>query len=149
MTGKVELEAALKTAMLAKDEVAKNTLRLVLSAVKEAEVQKKSELEGGEILSILQKQVKLRQESLDEAKQVGRDDLAEAAEKELKVLEGFLPAAMSDADLLALVEKHIAAVGASQMSDMGKVMGGLLAEVAGRADGGKVSQLVREKLQGG
>ena len=149
MTAKAELETALKTAMLAKDEVGKNTLRLVLSAIKEAEVQRKGELEESEILSILQKQVKLRQESLDEAKNAGRNDLVEAAEKELTVLEGFMPAAMSDEELAGLVEKHIAAVGASQMSDMGKVMGVLLAEVAGRADGGKVSQLVREKLQGG
>ncbi len=143
------LEAALKEAMLAKDTVSKNTLRLVLSAIKEAEVQKKDELEDGEILSILQKQMKSRQESLDEAEQVGRNDLVEEAKSEMLVLEGYLPAAMSDEELAKLVEKHIQATGASAMSDMGKVMKGLLDEVAGRADGGKVSQIVRQKLQGG
>jgi hypothetical protein len=149
MSKKKELETALKEAMLAKDQVSRNTLRLVLSAIKEGEIQKKEELEEADILSILQKQVKTRQESLEEAKKVDRSDLVEEAQLELKVLEKFMPSAMSDEELSKLVIQHIEAVGASAISDMGKVMQGLLAEVAGRADGGKVSQMVREQLQGG
>jgi hypothetical protein len=148
MSKKKELETALKEAMLAKDQVSRNTLRLVLSAIKEGEIQKKEELEEADILSILQKQVKTRQESLEEAKKVDRNDLVEEAKMELKILEKFMPSAMSDEELTKLVTQHIEAVGASTISDMGKVMQGLLAEVAGRADGGKVSQMVREQLQG-
>lgn len=149
MSKKTELEAALKEAMLAKDVVSKNTLRLVLSAIKEAEVLKKTELDDAEIIGILQKQQKSRQESLDEAKQAGRSDLVDAAKSELAVLQAFLPAAMSDDELIALVEASIQEVGASSPADMGNVMKVLIPAVKGRADGGKLSQLVRERLQGG
>jgi uncharacterized protein YqeY len=145
---KSELEAALKQAMLTKDIVSKNTLRLVLSAVKEAEVLKKSELEDSEIIGILQKQVKSRQETIDEAEKAERADLADGAKSEIKVLDIFLPEAMSDEELIALVEKSIGDAGASAISDMGAVMKLLKTEIDGRADGGRMSKLVREKLQG-
>ena len=148
MSTKTELEAALKEAMLAKDNTAKNTLRLVLSAVKEAEVQKKDDLDDAEVLGILQKQVKTRQESLDEAQKAGRDDLAAAAETEIAILERFLPAGLSDVELEALVAKAIESVGAASPADMGAVMKALMPEVKGRADGGKVSQMVKARLQG-
>ncbi len=148
MSKKSELEAALKEAMLAKDTVSRSTLRLVLSAIKEAEVFKKADLEDTEIIGILQKQVKSRQETLDEAEKAGRNDLVDEAKSEMKVLEIFLPEAMSDEELFAIIEKSISDSGASEMADMGSVMKLLKAEIKGRADGGRVSKIVRERLQG-
>ena len=148
MSKKIELEAALKKAMLEKNVVSRNTLRLVLSAVKEAEILKKSDLEDAEIIGILQKQKKSRQESLDEADQVGRKDLADEAKAELSVLETFLPAAMSDEELIAMIEDAIKTTEASSPADMGNVMKVLLPEIKGRADGGEISKLVRERLHG-
>jgi hypothetical protein len=148
MNKKGELEAALKQAMRDKDTVSKNTLRLTLAAMKEAEVLKKSDLDDTEIVGILQKQVKSRQETLDEAEKAGRSDLVESAKNEIKVLEIYLPEAMSDEELIAIIEKSIGESGASVPADMGSVMKLLLPEVKGRADGGKISKLVRERLQG-
>lgn len=145
---KSELEGALKEAMRANDAVRKSTLRLVLSAIKEAEVQKQAELDEAALLGILQKEVKTRQESSEEAKAAGRKDLVEAARAEIAVLEEFLPEPMNDEDLTKLIVEAIYESGAASMADMGKVMKVVLAKVEGRADGGKVSQLVREKLQG-
>lgn len=148
MSKKIELEAALKDAIRAKDTVRKNTLRLVLSAIKEAEVLKQAELDDAAILSILQKEVKLRKESIADAKKAGRDDLIQESNNEIKILEEYLPAAMSDEELESLVNDAIAESGASSPSDMGNVMKVVLPRVQGRADGGQVSQIVRQKLQG-
>ena len=148
MGKKIEIEAALKEAMRAKDKVRKNTLRLVLSAMKEAEVLKQAELDDSAILGILQKEVKLRKESIADAEQAGRDDLIQEAKSEINVLEEYLPAAMSDEELESLVNDALAESGASSPSDMGKVMKVVLPRVQGRADGGQVSQIVRQKLQG-
>lgn len=148
MSKKIELEASLKDAIRAKDTVRKNTLRLVLSAIKEAEVLKQAELDDAAILSILQKEVKLRKESIADAKKAGRDDLIQESNNEIKILEEYLPAAMSDEELESLVNDAIAESGASSPSDMGNVMKVVLPRVQGRADGGQVSQIVRQKLQG-
>lgn len=148
MSKKIELEAALKDAIRAKDTVRKNTLRLVLSAIKEAEVLKQAKLDDAAILSILQKEVKLRKESIADAKKAGRDDLIQESNNEIKILEEYLPAAMSDEELESLVNDAIAESGASSPSDMGNVMKVVLPRVQGRADGGQVSQIVRQKLQG-
>ena len=148
MSKKTELEAGLTQAMLDKNVVSRNTLRLVLSAVKEAEILKKSELEDAEIIGILQKQQKSRQESLDEAEKVGRNDLADEAKSELTVLENFLPAAMDETELITLIEDAIHESKASSPADMGNVMKILIPLVKGRADGGVISKLVRERLQG-
>lgn len=149
MSKKNELEAALKTAMKASDVVQKNTLRLALSAVKEAEVLKQAELDNAAVIGILQKEVKSRQETIAEAEKAERNDLVGGAKAEIVVLEGFLPQQMDDAELEKLVDAAIAESGANAISDMGNVMKLVLPNVAGRADGGKVSQLVRQKLQGG
>ncbi len=148
MSKKSELESALKEAIRAKDKMRKNTLRLALTAIKEAEVSKQAELEDAAILSILQKEVKSRQETIADAKQAGRDDLIQEANEETKILEEYLPAAMSDEDLDALISEAIIESGASAPGDMGNVMKLVLPRIQGRADGGKVSQIVRQKLQG-
>lgn len=134
--------------MRANDAVRKSTLRVALTAIKEAEVQKMSELDDPAVLAILQKEVKSRQEALAEAEKAGRQDLVENAKAEMKVLEGFLPKGLSEQELEAIVQAAITEVGASTPADMGKVMKAVLPKVQGRADGGQVSQLVRSKLQG-
>jgi len=147
MSLKTDLEAALKQAMRDKDDVRKSTLRGVLSAVKLAEVDKQDQLEEGEVLRILQKEVKSRRESIDDAKKAGRDDLIADAEAEMAILEEFLPKGLSEAEIEALVAEAISEVGASSPGDMGVVMSAAMAKVAGRADGSQVSQIVRQKLQ--
>jgi hypothetical protein len=149
MSMKTELENALKEAMRSSDVVRRGTLRMVLSAVKEAEIQKQGELDDPTVLSLLQKEVKSRQESIADAEKAGRPDLVESAETEMAILEEYLPKQLSDAELDALVTAAIAESGASSPAEMGNVMKVLLPKVQGRADGGRVSQAVRGRLQGG
>jgi len=148
MSKKHEFETALKEAMRAQDTLRKNTLRLVLSAIKEAEVLKQDELDDAAILSILQKEVKSRQESIADAEKAKRDDLIKESREEIKILEEYLPEAMSDEVLDRLIAEAIIESGASAPNDMGNVMKLVLPRVQGTADGGKVSQLVRQKLKG-
>ena len=148
MSKKSELEDALKEAMRAKDAARRNTLRLVLAAIKEAEVSQQAELDDGAIMNIVRKAVKMRQEAEEEAKRAQRDDLIDEAKQEISILEEYLPAAMSDEDLTAIIDAAIAKSGASSQKEMGDVMKLVLPEVQGKADGGKVSQIVRQKLQG-
>jgi hypothetical protein len=148
MALKASLEQALKDAMRSNDNVRKNTIRMVLSAVKEAEILKKAELDDSAILALLQKEVKSRNEALTEAEKAKRPDLAEGARAEIKVLEGFLPEAMSAQELEEIVQAAIDEVGATTPADMGKVMKAVLPRLQGRAEGGQVSSLVRSKLQG-
>jgi uncharacterized protein YqeY len=148
MSKKAELEAALKEAMKANDTVRKNTLRMALAAIKEAEVLKRAELEDAAVVSILQKELKSRQEAIAEAGKANRPDLAEAAQVEAKIIEAYLPAGLSPAELDAIVTAAIAEAGATTAADMGKVMKVVLPKVQGRADGGQVSALVKSKLQG-
>lgn len=149
MSMKTELENALKEALRAGDTVRKNTLRLVLTAIKEAEVREQEELDDAAILSILQKEVKSRQETAEEAKKAERQDLVQAAKDEIAVLEDYLPQQMSAEELEKLIDAAIAETGASSPADMGSVMKAVLPQVQGRADGGQVSQMVRAKLQEG
>jgi hypothetical protein len=148
MSKKTELEAALKDAMRANDTLRKNTVRGVLAAIKEAEIVKHGELDDAAILGILQKELKSRQEALAEAEKAGRADLIENAKAESKIIEAYLPAGLSAAELEAIVTAAIKEAGATSQADMGKVMKVVLPQVQGRADGGRVSQLVRTKLQG-
>lgn len=148
MPVKSDLEAALKEAMRANDAVTRSTLRVALTAIKEAEVQKLGQLDDPAVLAILQKEVKSRQEAMAEAEKAGRPDLIDNAKAEMKVLERFLPKGLSEQELEAIVQAAIAEVGASTPADMGKVMKAVLPKVQGRADGGIVSQLVKSKLQG-
>ncbi|MCW5873951.1 MAG: GatB/YqeY domain-containing protein [Anaerolineales bacterium] len=148
MSKKTELEAALKVAMKANDTVRKNTLRMALAAVKEAEVAKRGELDEAAVISILQKELKARQEAIAEGTTANRADLVAAAKDEAAILEAFLPAGLSAEEIEAIVTAAIAEAGASSPADMGKVMKLILPKVQGRADGGQVSALVKAKLQG-
>ena len=147
MDMKTELNTAVKEAMKSGDEVRKRTLRMTLAAIKQIEVDRRISIDDAAVLSILQKEIKLRKEALEEAKKAGRDDLAADAQAEIDVLMAFLPKAPSPEELLALVQAAIAETGAVGPADMGKVMKVLLPRLAGRAPGDQVSALVRELLQ--
>lgn len=145
---KTQLNDAMKEAMKSGDEVRKRTVRMVLAAIKQVEIDKQTTLDDPAILSLIQKEIKNRREALEEAQKAGRADLVENNRAEIAVLEAFLPKAMSPDELRALVQAAIAESGASSVADMGKVMKVVMPKVAGRAPGDMVSQMVRELLAG-
>ena len=147
MSLKTQLNDSMKDAMRSGDEVRKRTVRMALAAIKQVEVDKRLELDDAAVMSLLQKEIKNRRESLEEAKKANRSDLIEANEAEIKVLEAFLPKAMPVEELRALVQAAITETGASSPADMGKVMKMVMAKVAGRAPNDRVSATVRELLQ--
>ena len=147
MTLKTQLNDSVKDAMKSGDEVRKRTIRMVLAAVKQAEVDKRVELDDMAVMSLIQKEMKNRRESLEEARKADRADLVEANEAEINVLQAFLPKAMPAEELSALVRAAIAETGAASPADIGKVMKIVMAKVAGRAPNGMVSATVRELLQ--
>jgi uncharacterized protein YqeY len=147
MSIKSQLNESMKDAMRSGDEVRKRTVRMALAAVKQAEVDKRVELDDMAVLNLLQKEVKNRREALEEARKANRPDLAEANEAEIRVLEAFLPKSMPEEELRALVQAAITETGAASPADMGKVMKTVMAKVAGRAPNDRVSATVRELLQ--
>ena len=147
MSIKSQLNDSLKDAMKSGDEVRKRTVRMALASIKQVEVDKRVELDDAAVTSILQKEVKNRRESLEEARQANRADLIEANEAEIRVLEAFLPKAMPAEELHAIVKAAITESGASTPADMGKVMKVVMPKVAGRAPNDMISATVRELLQ--
>jgi uncharacterized protein len=147
MSIKSQLDDSMKDAMRSGDEVRKRTVRMVLAAVKQVEVDKRIELDDMAVMSLIQKEIKNRREALEEAKKANRPDLVEANEAEIKVLEVYLPKAMPADELRVLVQAAINETGAASPADMGKVMKLVLPRVAGRAPNDIVSATVRELLQ--
>jgi len=147
MDTKAKLENDLKDAMRSGDDTRKRTIRMVLAAIKQTEIDKQVTLDETGVIGILQKEVKTRRESLEEAQKAGRADLAAGTDAEIQVLNGYLPQAMDPAELTALAESVIVEVGATTPADMGKVMKVLLPRVAGRAANDQVSLVVRGLLQ--
>ena len=145
---KTQLNESMKDAMRSGDVVRKNTVRMALAAIKQVEVDKRTELDDLAVIALLQKEIKNRKEAIAEAKTAGRDDLVGDNEAEIAVLEVFLPEAMPADELREIVKAAIAETGASAPADMGKVMKVALEKVAGRASGGEVSAVVRELLTG-
>ena len=129
-----------------KEEVKTSTLRLVISEVNNAKIKKGKDLEDEEILEVIKKEAKKRQESIAAFKQGERADLAEKEEKELAFLKTYLPETISDEELLKIVDSQIAEVGARDMKDLGKVMSAVLSKVKGRAEGSAVASIVKSKL---
>jgi hypothetical protein len=142
-----QILADLKAAMLAKDNTRRDTLRMLKSAIEYAKIeQKKEQMADADILSVIKKQIKQRQDSIDGFEKGGRADLAEKEKSEMAVLKSYLPEELSPAQLEEIVAAVIAELGATSKADMGKVMKAVQAKVAGRADGRAVSQLVGSKL---
>jgi len=148
MTLKDQLNNAVKDAMRAGDDLRKTTLRMALSAIKFAEVQKGGPLDEPEVLGILQKEIKSRHEAIEDARKAGRPDLETTANDEIAILQVFLPRPLTAQELEQMIHAAIAETGATSMRDMGKVMGTLTPRTRGRADGKTVSDLVKKLLQG-
>jgi hypothetical protein len=146
MDTKIKLNEAMKDAMKSGDNTRKQTIRMVLAAVKQAEVDKRVELDEVAVTALIQKEVKNRREALEEAKKANRDDLVAGNESEIKILEEFLPKAMPIEELKALVQAAITETGAAAPSDMGKVMKVVMPKVAGRAPNDMISATVKELL---
>ncbi len=145
-TLKVRITAEMKAAMRAKDKPRLGTIRLIQAEIKRIEVDERIELDDTRVLAILDKMSKQRRDSLSQFKDAGRDDLAEQEQLELDVIAEFLPAALSDEELQALINQAVADSGAQAMSDMGKVMAILKPQVQGRADMGAVSKQIKARL---
>src|SRR3984893_3268957 len=147
-----EIHNALKDAMKARDERRVSTLRLVNSALKNADIeargQNKGPLGDDELLALLAKMIKQRQESIDLYEKGGRAELAQQERDEIAIIAAYLPKQMSDAEVRTAITQAIADTSASSMKDMGKVIAALKARYAGQMDFGKVSPLVKELLQG-
>jgi len=132
--------------MASKDNARRDALRLVMSAIKQVEVDERKELSAEEIYTILQKEAKKRRESIDEMEKAGRTALAEQEKFELDILETFLPRQLEREEVAALARDAIAQTGATSAKDMGRVMAALMPKVKGLADGKLVNDVVRELL---
>lgn len=141
-----QIQEELKSAQLARDEVKVSTLRLLISEINNTKIAKGHELSDGEVLEVASREAKKRREAAAGFRSGNREGQALKEESELKILESYLPAQMSDEELTQVVEQAITEVGASSVSDMGKVMAAVMGKVKGQADGGRVSTLVKEKL---
>jgi hypothetical protein len=138
----------MKAAMRAKDAARLSTVRLALAAIKQREVDTRTELGDAEVVAVIEKMLKQRRESIAQFDQAGRKDLADVEKAELAVLSAYLPQQMGDAELDQAVAAAIGESGASGVKEMGKVMALLKTRLAGKADMGKVSNLVKTKLSG-
>lgn len=144
---KATIGAAMKAAMKARDKARLGTIRLIQSEFKRIEVDERIEIDDARALAVLDKMVKQRRDSADQFTKAGRDELAEQENFEIGVIQEFLPAQLSEEDLVAMVDEAIAAAGATGMQAMGAVMGQLKPKLQGRADIGAVSQLVKSRLR--
>jgi len=147
MDTKTQLENALKDAIRAGDDLRKRTIRMALSSIRLAEVDKGAPLEEANVLGILQKEIKSRQEAIEDARRANRPDLVESSQAEIAVLQEFLPRQLTTEELEALAKQVIAELGATNLREMGQVMKVLVPRLEGRASGDQASQVVRRLLQ--
>ena len=134
------------SAMKAKDTQALKAIRMILGAIKQKEVDERIELDDVAISGVIQKMIKQRKDSISQFNQAGRDDLVAVEEAELAIINNYMPEQMSEAEITQAVEAAISSTGASSMQDMGKLMGMLKGQLAGKADMGQVSQVIKAKL---
>jgi hypothetical protein len=144
---KSTFQSDLKDAMRSGDETRKSTLRMALSAMKLAEVEKNAQMDEAAYLAVIQKEIKLRRESIADAEKANRPELITQAEAEIAILQAYLPAALSEEELENLAKDAIAEVGATSVREMGQVMKILMPRLQGRATGDQASQVVRRLLQ--
>jgi len=148
MSLKTQIADDMKAAMRAKDAPRLGAIRLLLAAMKQKEVDERVELTDTDVISIIEKMIKQRRDSITQYEAGGRKDLADAEKFEITVLQAYMPQALSEAEVAAAIAEAVQASGAKAMSDMGKVMAVLKPKLAGRADMGRVSALVKSKLAG-
>ena len=146
MSLKAQITEDMKTAMRAKDMVRLGTIRLLQAAIKQREVDERIELDDAAVMSVIEKMLKQRRDSIAAYDGAGRQDLADIEKAEVVVLQAYMPAQLSEAEISAIVDKVIADTGAAGAKDMGKVVGAVKPLVAGKADMAKVSGLIKTKL---
>ena len=146
MSLKTQLTEDMKTAMRAKDQVSLSTIRLINAAIKQFEVDERTEADDAKVISILTKMVKQRKDSAKIYTEADRQDLADKENAEIEILNRYLPQMMSAEEIKTVVEAVIAETGASGMADMGKVMGVLKTRLAGKADMGEVNKILKAAL---
>ncbi len=137
----------MKAAMRSGDVKKRDTIRLLLAAVKQREVDERIELDDSAVVAVIVKMMKQRKDSIEQYESAQRNDLAAVEKEEISVLTAYIPEALTDAEIESLIQEVIAETGATGQKDMGKVMAVLKPKIAGRADMGKVSGLVKEKIQ--
>jgi uncharacterized protein YqeY len=140
------IEDEIKEAMKARDAERRDALRLIVNALKSSEKELQRPLSEDEELQVMQRERKRRIEAAEAFRTGGHEDRAEAEERELAILEEFMPEPLSEDEIEEIVDDAIAEVGATSMADLGRVMADVMPQIAGRADGSQVSQIVREKL---
>lgn len=146
---KQKLQKELKQSMLARDELKTSVLRMLLSAINYHEINKGGagyEATDEDVMSVIQKEVKQHNDSIEQFKNAGRQDLVDKESKELEILKQYMPAQMNEEEIKKLVEETISQTGTSSLADMGKVMSALMPKVKGKAEGSLVSKIVRESL---
>ena len=148
MSLKARISDDLKAAMRAADVARRDALRLLLAALKQREVDERKELEDPEVVGVIDKMIKQRRDSIAQFEKGGRQDLADAEQFEVGVLQAYMPQALSEDEIAAAVADAIATTGARSPADMGRVMGALKGKLAGRADMSKVSSMVKQRLAG-
>jgi len=148
MSLRAKITEDMKVAMKAREPQRLSAIRLLLAAIKQREVDERKDLSDADVVAIIEKMMKQRRDSIAQFQAAGRQDLVDAENFELKLLSGYLPQQLSDAEIAEEVAAAIAQTGAKGAPDMGKVMGALKGKLAGRADMGKVSALVKAKLAG-
>ena len=148
MSMKTQLTDAMKDAMRAKDKPRLSAIRLMLSEVKRIEVDERIEISDERLIAILDKMIKQRRDSITQYEAAGRQELADIEIGEISVIQEFLPVALTEDEISAMITAAIIAIGGESMRDMGKVMGILKPQIQGRADGGAVSGLVKSALNG-
>lgn len=148
MSLKTRLQDDMKTAMRGKDKERLGIIRLIMAAIKQREVDERVELDDARILIVLDKMAKQRRESIEQFRQGHRDDLADREAFELRIIQDYLPAALSDEEIATLIDTAIRDSGAASVPDMGKVMGLLKPQLQGRADMAAVSARVKNRLTG-
>ncbi len=146
MSLKERLMQDLKTAMRNKDRTLKDTITMVRAAIKQREVDERIELEDEDVVALISKQVKQRKDSIEDFRKGNREDLAEAAQKEIDILMNYLPKQLSEEEIDEIVKSVVDEVGANSMKDMGKVMGKVMPKVRGKADGSLVNKIVKQYL---
>lgn len=147
MNLKERLQEDVRDAMREGDKSKRDTLRMILAAIKQEEVDRQQELDDDDCLKVLAKQAKQRKETIADAQKAGRQDLVQEEQVELEIIESYLPQMMSRAEIEAVASQVIQEQNASGMQDMGRVMGQVMPRLQGRADGKLTSQVVRELLQ--
>lgn len=148
MSLRQQITEDMKAAMRAKEAQRLAAIRLLLAAMKQREVDERIELSDEQVVAVIEKMLKQRRDSITQYEAAGRQDLADNEKFEVSVLQGYMPQALSDAEIEALVVAAVASSGAAGVKDMGKVMAVVKPQMAGRADMGKVSALIKTKLGG-